>query len=118
MNERGHQTNPHRRRWEEIVMLEGTLIVESLRVGTTLADLNLTVRTSSSTGPSDRCRCRAQRLGVTSRTRRAVSLGVRPTRTPTFSSASFFACAVPDDPDTIAPAWPIVFPSGAVNPAT
>jgi len=55
---------------------------------------------------------------MTSRTRRAVSLGVRPTRTPTFSSASFFACAVPDDPDTIAPAWPIVFPSGAVNPAT
>jgi hypothetical protein len=34
----------HRRRWEEIVMLEGTLITESLRVGTTLADLNLTVR--------------------------------------------------------------------------
>jgi hypothetical protein len=29
---------------EEIVMLEGTLIAESLRVGTTLADLNLTVR--------------------------------------------------------------------------
>jgi hypothetical protein len=29
---------------EEIVMLEGTLIGESLRVGTTLADLNLTVR--------------------------------------------------------------------------
>src|SRR5215467_5288886 len=55
---------------------------------------------------------------MTSRTRRAVSLGVRPTRTPTFSSASFFACAVPEDPDTIAPAWPIVFPSGAVNPAT
>src|SRR5262249_46692467 len=61
---------------------------------------------------------RAQRPGMTSRTRRAVSLGVRPTRTPTFSRASFFACAVPDDPDTIAPAWPIVFPSGAVNPAT
>ncbi len=25
--------------------------------------------------------------------------------------------AVPDEPDTIAPAWPIVLPSGAVNPA-
>ena len=29
-----------------------------------------------------------------------------------------FACAVPDDPDTIAPACPIVLPSGAVKPAT
>ena len=26
--------------------------------------------------------------------------------------------AVPAEPDTIAPAWPMVFPSGAVNPAT
>jgi hypothetical protein len=56
--------------------------------------------------------------GMTSRARRAVSLGVRPTRTPTFSSASFLAWAVPDEPDTMAPAWPMVFPSGAVNPAT
>ena len=31
-------------------------------------------------------------------------LGVRPTRTPTFSSASFLACAVPADPEMIAPA--------------
>jgi hypothetical protein len=44
MEEGGHQPDTHRRRWEEIVMLEGTLITESLRVGTTLADLNLTVR--------------------------------------------------------------------------
>ena len=36
---------------EEIVMLEGTLIAESPRVGTTLADLNLTVRKSVGTGP-------------------------------------------------------------------
>ena len=35
-----------------------------------------------------------------------------------FSNASFLPCAVPDEPETIAPAWPIVFPSGAVNPAT
>src|SRR5690606_31933741 len=53
-----------------------------------------------------------------SRMRAAVSLGVFPTRTPTASSASFLACAVPDEPETIAPAWPIVRPSGAVNPAT
>jgi hypothetical protein len=53
-----------------------------------------------------------------SRIRRAVSLGVLPTRTPTFSRASFFAWAVPDEPETIAPAWPIVLPSGAVKPAT
>ena len=45
------------------------------------------------------------------------SVGVRPTRTPFASSASAFACAVPLDPDTIAPAWPIVLPGGAVKPA-
>src|SRR5215472_12237578 len=77
---------------------------------------NSPFRNPSPTGPPDQRR--AQRPGMASRTRFAVSLGVRPTRTPTFSSASFFACAVPEDPDTIAPAWPIVFPSGAVNPAT
>src|SRR5690606_22245571 len=59
-----------------------------------------------------------QRDFMISRMMRAVSLGVLPTRTPTFSNASFLACAVPDDPDTIAPACPIVLPSGAVNPAT
>ena len=37
---------------------------------------------------------------MTSRTRPAVPLGVRPTRTPTFSSASFLAWAVPADPET------------------
>jgi hypothetical protein len=36
---------------------------------------------------------------------------------PTASSASFFATAVPDEPEMIAPAWPIVFPGGAENPA-
>ncbi len=51
------------------------------------------------------------------RTSAAVSDGVFPTLTPMASSAVFFAEAVPDDPDTIAPACPMVLPSGAVNPA-
>src|SRR3954470_15262896 len=45
------------------------------------------------------------------------SVGVRPTRTPLASSASAFACAVPALPDTIAPAWPMVLPAGAVKAA-
>src|SRR6201987_2516940 len=45
----------------------------------------------------------------------ATSVGVRATRTPLLSSASAFACALPDVPETIAPAWAIVFPGGAVN---
>src|SRR6201990_54337 len=53
-----------------------------------------------------------------SRIRWAVSLGVLPTLTPAASRASFFAAAVPDEPDTMAPACPIVLPSGAVNLAT
>jgi hypothetical protein len=47
----------------------------------------------------------------------ATSVGVRPTRTPWASSASALALAVPRDPETIAPAWPMVLPGGAVNPA-
>lgn len=47
----------------------------------------------------------------------ATSVGVRPTRTPLDSSASIFAAALPDEPLTIAPAWPIVLPGGAVTPA-
>ena len=54
---------------------------------------------------------------MTSRMRRAVSLGVLPTLTPAASSATFFASAVPDEPEMIAPACPIVLPGGAVNPA-
>lgn len=57
-------------------------------------------------------------FSMISRIKPAVSLGVLPTCTPTASSASFFACAVPLEPDTIAPACPIVLPSGAVKPAT
>lgn len=41
---------------------------------------------------------------------RAVADGVLPTRTPAASSASFLASAVPDEPETIAPACPIVLP--------
>ena len=47
----------------------------------------------------------------------ATSVGVRPTRTPLASSASCLAIAVPAVPETIAPAWPIVLPGGAVKPA-
>ena len=56
--------------------------------------------------------CRMSRISC------AVSDGVLPTLTPTASSASFLACAVPEEPEMMAPAWPIVLPSGAVNPAT
>ena len=47
----------------------------------------------------------------------ATSVGVWPTRTPRASSASCLAFAVPAVPETIAPAWPIVLPGGAVKPA-
>src|SRR5690242_16045940 len=47
----------------------------------------------------------------------ATSVGVVPTSIPRASSASFFACAVPDEPEMIAPAWPIVLPGGALKPA-
>ena len=52
------------------------------------------------------------------RAKSAVAEGVLPTLTPAASSASCLAAAVPDEPDTIAPAWPMVLPSGAVKPAT
>ena len=53
-----------------------------------------------------------------SRISSAVSLGVLPTFTPAACRASFLASAVPEERVTMAPAWPIVLPSGAVNPAT
>jgi len=59
--------------------------------------------------------CQAERI---SRMSDAVSDGVLPTLTPAASRASFLACAVPDEPETMAPAWPMVLPSGAVKPAT
>ena len=57
------------------------------------------------------------RAASASRAKIAVCEGVRPTFTPTASSAFAFAEAVPELPDTIAPAWPMVLPSGAVKPA-
>src|SRR5690606_9892865 len=53
-----------------------------------------------------------------SRRRASVAVGVLPPLTPAASRASFFAWAVPAEPDAIAPAWPVVLPSGAVKPAT
>ncbi len=47
----------------------------------------------------------------------AVSVGLSPTRTPFASSASFLPWAVPEEPEMIAPAWPICLPGGAVKPA-
>ena len=59
-----------------------------------------------------------QRPFKISRISSAVSDGVLPTLTPAASRASFLAWAVPEEPETMAPAWPIVLPSGAVKPAT
>ena len=46
------------------------------------------------------------------------SVGFCATCTPASRKASIFAAAVPLPPDTIAPAWPIFLPGGAVTPAT
>src|SRR6476659_1556030 len=64
------------------------------------------------------CISRPQDQPMVARSSLAVSDGVLPTLTPTASSASFLAWAVPAEPETMAPAWPMVLPSGAVNPAT
>ena len=45
------------------------------------------------------------------------SVGFRPTLAPASRSASIFAAAVPLPPETMAPAWPIFLPGGAVTPA-
>ena len=50
--------------------------------------------------------------------RSPASVGLRPTFTPASVSASILAFAVPLPPETIAPAWPIFLPAGAVTPAT
>jgi hypothetical protein len=67
-------------------------------------------------GTSRPARARDQAPAI-SATSCAASVGVVPTRTPRASSAAFLACAVPADPEMIAPACPIVLPGGAVNPA-
>ena len=58
-------------------------------------------------------RSRTRQLRARAATGCAVSVGVVPTWIPRASSASFFACAVPEEPEMIAPACPIVFPGGA-----
>ena len=45
------------------------------------------------------------------------SVGLSPTCTPAARKASILPCAVPVLPDTMAPAWPIFRPAGAVTPA-
>ena len=70
------------------------------------------IRRSGSPGPR-RSRSQTPRSRAASRRRsRAVSVGLSPTRTPFASSASFFAWAVPEEPEMIAPAWPICLPGG------
>jgi len=46
------------------------------------------------------------------------SVGFFATMTPAADSASIFVCAVPLDPEMMAPACPILRPGGAVTPAT
>jgi hypothetical protein len=48
---------------------------------------------------------------------RATSGGVAATGMPARCRAAFLSAAVPDDPSTIAPAWPIRLPGGALKPA-
>ena len=58
-----------------------------------------------------------QRPLTTSTIRRPASVGFRPTSAPAARRASIFAWAVPLPPETMAPAWPIFLPGGAVTPA-
>src|SRR5204863_5934633 len=60
---------------------------------------------------------RAEHYFIRSATICATSVGVVPTAIPRASSASFLPCAVPAEPEMIAPAWPIVLPGGAEKPA-
>src|SRR5207237_1902171 len=46
-----------------------------------------------------------------------ISAGLRVTLIPDASITASFSCAVPLPPEMIAPAWPILFPGGAVTPA-
>src|SRR5690606_17516426 len=60
---------------------------------------------------------RDQRLRTTSTMSWLASVGLRPTLAPASRRASIFAWAVPLPPETMAPAWPIFLPGGAVTPA-
>jgi len=86
---------------------DGQITVVPLKVGR--------VRSSVCPARGPRCGNRQPRMEATIS---ATSVGFLPTFTPTFSNASALACAVPLEPVMIAPAWPIRFPGGAVNPAT
>src|SRR5437773_12478856 len=46
-----------------------------------------------------------------------ISAGLRVTLMPHSSMTTSFSCAVPLPPETMAPAWPMRFPAGAVMPA-
>src|SRR5690606_40583119 len=59
-----------------------------------------------------------QRFLTTSTMSSPAAVGLVPTCTPAARRASIFPCAVPLPPDTMAPAWPIFLPGGAVTPAT
>ncbi len=59
----------------------------------------------------------AQRLVTTSTMSVPASVGFCPIFTPAAWSASCLADAVPLPPETMAPAWPIFLPAGAVTPA-
>ncbi|MCU1355167.1 MAG: hypothetical protein JWM89_585 [Acidimicrobiales bacterium] len=60
---------------------------------------------------------RAQRPLTISTISSPASVGLLPTLTPASVRASILAAAVPLPPDTMAPAWPIFLPGGAVTPA-
>ena len=73
---------------------------------------------------------RVRRIDLTARTGRSgqseatisaisspASVGLSPTFTPAAASASILPWAVPLPPETMAPAWPIFLPAGAVTPA-
>jgi len=62
-------------------------------------------------------RVAAQTPATTSTISAPAAVGFMPTCAPASRSASILACAVPFPPETIAPAWPIFFPAGAVTPA-
>src|SRR6266511_4748623 len=74
-------------------------------------------RYSTRYGARPRIRFSVIRAPAVSAASSATSVGVVPTRTPAASSASFFAWAVPEEPEMMAPACPIVLPGGAVKPA-
>ena len=58
-----------------------------------------------------------QRAATIAAIRSPASVGFRPTWTPAARRASILPWAVPLPPQTIAPAWPIFLPAGAVTPA-